>query len=127
MIKTALEAANEIQEENVRVDITYTGAPRYRIKVIAPDYKNAESVLKGASTAAVSTIDELGGKGEYHRHIEQCKGVMYWWDSGLQMCELRQVYDQETCPQCGGVAWTHVPQYSPKDPYGKYRRLARKG
>jgi translation initiation factor 2 subunit 1 len=73
VIKAALEAANDIHEENVRVDITYTGAPRYRIKVIAPDYKKAEAVLKGAATAAVNTIEELGGKGEFHRHIDTVK------------------------------------------------------
>jgi translation initiation factor 2 subunit 1 len=72
-IKEALMAANAIEEENVRLDITYTGAPRYRIKVIAPDYKKAEAVLKRAATMAVTTIEELGGKGEFHRHNDTVK------------------------------------------------------
>ena len=73
IIKEALMAANGIEEENVRLDITYTGAPRYRIKVIAPDYKKAEAVLKRAATMAVTTIEELGGKGEFHRHNDTVK------------------------------------------------------
>jgi translation initiation factor 2 subunit 1 len=73
IIKQALNAANEIEEEGVRVDISYTGAPRYRIKVIAPDYKKAEAVLKKSATAAIDTIEKLGGKGEFHRHNDTVK------------------------------------------------------
>ncbi|WMW25907.1 translation initiation factor IF-2 subunit alpha [Methanolobus sediminis] len=73
IIKLALEAGNEIEEEGVKVDISYTGAPRYRIKVIAPDYKKAESVLKKSSNAAIDTIEKLGGKGEFHRHNDTVK------------------------------------------------------
>ncbi|TGC09674.1 translation initiation factor IF-2 subunit alpha [Methanolobus halotolerans] len=72
-IKTALEAANEVKEDEVRIDISYTGAPRYRIKVIAPDYKKAEAVLKKSADIAIETIDELGGKGEFHRHNDAVK------------------------------------------------------
>lgn len=72
-IKAALTAANDVKEEDTRLDITYTGAPRYRIKVIAPDYKKAEAVLKRAATVAVTTIEELGGKGEFHRHNDSTK------------------------------------------------------
>ncbi|MEZ5335964.1 MAG: translation initiation factor IF-2 subunit alpha [Methanolobus sp.] len=73
IIKTALEAGNQIEEEGVRVDISYTGAPRYRIKVIAPDYKKAEAVLKKSANAAIDTIEQLGGKGEFHRHNDTLK------------------------------------------------------
>lgn len=73
IIKLALDAGNENDEEGVRVDISYTGAPRYRIKVIAPDYKKAEAVLKKSATAAISTIEKLGGKGEFHRHNDTVK------------------------------------------------------
>ncbi|SDF68612.1 translation initiation factor 2 subunit alpha (aeIF-2a) [Methanolobus vulcani] len=73
IIKMALEAGNEIEEEGVKVDISYTGAPRYRIKVIAPDYKKAESVLKKSAKAAIDTIEKLGGKGEFHRHNDTVK------------------------------------------------------
>jgi len=74
VIRTALEAANKVDDEDdVRIDISYTGAPRYRIKVIAPDYKKAESVLKKSADIAVDTIEELGGKGEFHRHNDAVK------------------------------------------------------
>ncbi|WP_292461604.1 RNA-protein complex protein Nop10 [Methanolobus sp.] len=34
---------------------------------------------------------------------------------------------QEKCPACGSIAVDPSPaKFSPKDPYGKYRRLARK-
>ncbi|MDG6244463.1 MAG: translation initiation factor IF-2 subunit alpha [Methanolobus sp.] len=73
IIKQALEAGNNIEEEGVRVEISYTGAPRYRIKVIAPDYKKAESILKISANAAIDTIEKLGGKGEFHRHNNTVK------------------------------------------------------
>ena len=73
IIRTALEAASEVKEQDTRLDISYTGAPRYRIKVIAPDYKKAESVLKKAADIAINTIHELGGKGEFHRHNDTTK------------------------------------------------------
>ncbi len=73
IIKQALDAGNMFDEEGVRIDITYMGAPRYRIKVIAPDYKKAELVLKKAANAAVDTIEKLGGKGEFHRHNDTVK------------------------------------------------------
>lgn len=73
IIKQALEAANSVSEEGVRVNISYTGAPRYRIKVVAPDYKKAEFVLKKSATAAISTVEKLGGKGEFHRHNDTVK------------------------------------------------------
>ncbi|WP_406670351.1 translation initiation factor IF-2 subunit alpha [Methanolobus sp. ZRKC4] len=73
IIKQALDAGNENDEEEVRVEISYTGAPRYRIKVIAPDYKKAEAVLKKSAEIAVDTIEQLGGKGEFHRHNDSVK------------------------------------------------------
>ncbi|WMW21308.1 translation initiation factor IF-2 subunit alpha [Methanolobus mangrovi] len=74
IIKEALNAGNDVdKEEGIRVEISYTGAPRYRIKVIAPDYKKAEAVLKKSATAAISTIEKLGGKGEFHRHNDTVK------------------------------------------------------
>jgi translation initiation factor 2 subunit 1 len=73
LIKMALEEANENNREDVRLNITYTGAPRYRIKVIAPDYKTAETVLREVAQKATGKIEALGGKGVFHRHIESAK------------------------------------------------------
>jgi translation initiation factor 2 subunit 1 len=73
VIRAALEAANEVKEDDTIVEISYTGSPRYRIKVIAPDYKIAESVLKRAADIAIETIQRRGGKGEFHRHNDTIK------------------------------------------------------
>ena len=70
-IKKSLKAAGDIKEENIKIDISYTGAPRYRIHVIAPDYKKAESILKKSSQAAIEIIEKAGGTGEFHRYTEQ--------------------------------------------------------
>ncbi len=73
-IKTALHsAADSDNDDDIRIKVTYTGAPRYRIKIIAPDYKKAESALKNASTNAIETIEKEGGKGVFHRHAEHLK------------------------------------------------------
>ena len=70
LIKMALEEANEVDIEDVRLNINYTGAPRNRIKVIAPDYKIAEAVLKESADKAIERNEQFGGKGIFHRHIE---------------------------------------------------------
>jgi translation initiation factor 2 subunit 1 len=64
---------DEVDGKDIRLEISYTGAPRYRIKVIAPDYKKAESVLKKSAQTAVDTIAKLGGHGIFKRHIESAK------------------------------------------------------
>jgi translation initiation factor 2 subunit 1 len=73
IIKEALRVASEVNMEDVRLDITYTGAPRYRIRVIAPDYKVAESVLRESAEKAIEKIEYLGGEGAFHRHAETAK------------------------------------------------------
>ncbi|MFD1587183.1 translation initiation factor IF-2 subunit alpha [Halorientalis brevis] len=69
IIRDALKAAEgngEIPEE-VDLDVTYVGAPEYRIKVKAPDYKTAESHLEESAQRASEVVAEHGGTGEYHR------------------------------------------------------------
>ncbi len=70
-IKKALIAAGSADGEDTSVDVTYIGAPRYRIHVIAPDYKKAEGILKKAAQSAVNIIEKTGGSGEFHRYNEQ--------------------------------------------------------
>lgn len=69
-IKKALKKGMENDEEDVSVSITYVGAPRYRVHVIAPDYKKAENVLKKSAQEAIKVIQKTGGTGEFHRHNE---------------------------------------------------------
>src|SRR6056297_1869499 len=68
-VKEALQAAEgngEVPPE-VELEVTYVGAPEYRIKVKAPDYKTAESHLEESAQRANEVVAEHGGTGEYHR------------------------------------------------------------
>ncbi|MBU3966273.1 MAG: translation initiation factor IF-2 subunit alpha [Euryarchaeota archaeon] len=70
-IKRALNAASNVQGDEISIDISYTGAPRYRLHVIAPDYKKAENFLKKSAQAAIEIIEKADGAGEFHRHTEE--------------------------------------------------------
>jgi len=70
-VKAALRAAegdgdHEVPEE-VELEVSYVGAPEYRIEVQAPDYKTAEAELEAAAARAETAIEERGGTAEYHR------------------------------------------------------------
>jgi len=68
-VKEALQAAEgngEVPPE-VELEVTYVGAPEYRIKVQAPDYKTAESELEASASRATEAIEAAGGEGGYHR------------------------------------------------------------
>ena len=70
VIRKALVKADEMEGDEIKVDVSYVGAPRYRIRVIAPDYKKAESILKKSSDAAIKIVQKAGGTGEFFRHKE---------------------------------------------------------
>jgi translation initiation factor 2 subunit 1 len=53
--------------EEVELDVTYVGAPEYRIKVKAPNYKTAESELEASAARAREAIEAVGGTGGFHR------------------------------------------------------------
>jgi len=75
VIKKALKAAGTVEGggDGITVEITYIGAPRYRIRVVAPDYKKAENVLKHTAMQAIEQVNKHGGEGEFHRHMEEAK------------------------------------------------------
>jgi len=74
VIKKALKAANAGEDgDGILVEITYVGAPRYRIRVVAPDYKKAENILKHTAMQAIEQVKKHGGEGEFHRHMEEAK------------------------------------------------------
>ncbi len=73
-IKKALGAANRVDSGEITVNISYVGAPRYRIHVVAPDYKKAEGILKKAAQSAINIMEKAGGSGEFHRYSEQKAG-----------------------------------------------------
>ncbi|MFB6091143.1 MAG: translation initiation factor IF-2 subunit alpha [Halobellus sp.] len=67
-IKEALQAAEgEDVPEEIDLEVTYVGAPEYRIRVQAPDYKTAEDALEAAADRAGDSIVADGGTAEYHR------------------------------------------------------------
>ncbi|CAI48900.1 translation initiation factor aIF-2 alpha subunit [Natronomonas pharaonis DSM 2160] len=68
-VREALQAAEgngEVPEE-VDLDVTYVGAPEYRIRVQAPNYKTAESELEASAERASDAIEAVGGTAEFHR------------------------------------------------------------
>jgi len=74
IIKKSLKSAGSIETgDGILVEITYVGAPRYRIRVVAPDYKKAENILKNVANEAISQVGKHGGEGEFHRHMEEAK------------------------------------------------------
>ncbi|GAB3024496.1 translation initiation factor IF-2 subunit alpha [Natronobiforma cellulositropha] len=68
-IREALKAAegNGDLPDGVDLEVTYVGAPEYRIKVRAPNYKVAEAELEESADRAVTAIAAEGGTGEFHR------------------------------------------------------------
>jgi len=64
-VRAALAAAEAADKESVEVQ--YVGAPRYRIRVQAPQYKQAEEMLKRATEAALKSIRAAGGDGSFAR------------------------------------------------------------
>lgn len=68
-VRSALKAAegNGDVPEEVDLEVTYVGAPEYRIRVQAPNYKTAEAELEASVDRAQGTITASGGTAEFHR------------------------------------------------------------
>ncbi len=64
-VRKALLAAEEVDPSSVEVH--YVGAPRYRVRVEASQYKKAEETLKKATEAALRSIKSQGGEGSFVR------------------------------------------------------------
>ena len=65
-IKEALSKA-ERSDPDGRVSIHYVGAPKYRIEVMALNYKTAENVMEKATEVAIEKIKGLGGEASFER------------------------------------------------------------
>lgn len=72
-VQAALEAAEKSEFEDVEVTVQYLGAPRYLLKVKAPDYKIAEDQLRKAVERVQKVIQKRGGTGVFHREPEKAK------------------------------------------------------
>ncbi|NPA74593.1 MAG: translation initiation factor IF-2 subunit alpha [Euryarchaeota archaeon] len=55
--------------ESENVQISYVGAPRYRIYVRAEDYKTAEEILNNAAKKIIEEFQKLGGEAEFKRRL----------------------------------------------------------
>jgi len=66
IIRRALRSAQP-SVDDVDIEIHYIGAPKYRIKVTAPDYKTAEKAIEKASRAAIGVMERAEGTGEFIR------------------------------------------------------------
>lgn len=67
-IKAAIIAGvKAAANKDVKVDVTYLGAPKYRMEISAKDYKTAEEAMKKAADTIVSKITAAGGSSEFAR------------------------------------------------------------
>jgi translation initiation factor 2 subunit 1 len=75
-IKEALIKAEEVgktrpSEKEATVECFYIGAPRYTIRVKAPNYKEAENVLSEAAAAAIEVVKRNEGVGKFYRNLPE--------------------------------------------------------
>lgn len=74
LIKRALiRARDENAAGDATLEIRYIGSPRYKIKVVAHDYKAAEEILKNTANTAVAAIEESSGVGKFLRDVKEEK------------------------------------------------------
>jgi translation initiation factor 2 subunit 1 len=66
IIRRALRSAQP-KIDDVEIDLTYLGAPNYRIKVTAPDYKRAERAIEKAAKAAIGVMERAGDAAKFVR------------------------------------------------------------
>jgi translation initiation factor 2 subunit 1 len=68
-IREALARAEKSEFDDVSIDIKYIGAPRYMVKIKAPDYKIAESQMKKAVDRAAEYMEKTKGECEFQREV----------------------------------------------------------
>jgi translation initiation factor 2 subunit 1 len=66
IIRRALRSAQP-KVDDVEIELTYFGAPNYRVKVTAPDYKRAERAIEKASKSAIGVMERAGDTGKFVR------------------------------------------------------------
>ena len=76
VVREALQAAegNGGVPEEVDLEVTYVGAPEYRIEVQAPNYKTAEAQLEASADRAGDVVTDHDGTAEYHRERSESEG-----------------------------------------------------
>lgn len=66
VIRRALRSAQP-DVEDVEIELVYLGAPQYRVKVTAPDYKLAEKTINKVAKQAIGVMERAGDFGEFKR------------------------------------------------------------
>ncbi len=72
VIRRALRSAQP-SIDGVEIELVYVGAPKYRVKVTAHDYKSAEKAINKVAKAAVGVVERAGGTGEFVRKARSGK------------------------------------------------------
>ena len=57
----------QVLEKDSKIDITYLGAPKYRLSVVAEDFKTAEKILKPTIENIESSIVKKKGTFKFSR------------------------------------------------------------
>ncbi|MDH5811425.1 MAG: translation initiation factor IF-2 subunit alpha [Candidatus Methanomethylicaceae archaeon] len=65
--RALLEGEERARNKGGKLEITYLGAPRYRIEVTAKDYRTAEEILKETAETIIERLAEVGGSGTFTR------------------------------------------------------------
>ena len=66
VIRRALRSAQP-SIDDVEIELVYVGAPKYRVKVRAPDYKSAERAINKVASAAIGVMGRAEGEGSFIR------------------------------------------------------------
>lgn len=66
-VEIVKEALITTKDSSDKLQLIYEGGGKYRIIIKAPDYKEAEEILKKSYTKAIQLIQKSGGKGEFVR------------------------------------------------------------
>lgn len=65
LIKNALKESEKLaNEKKYELEISYVGAPRYRLVLKTTDYKTGEKEMQEVTNKAIMTIKKEGGQGE---------------------------------------------------------------
>ena len=70
VVKEALLAAEDNDDEEQIIEVQSVGAPRYRITVTSSDYILAEKELQKAAERCIKIIEESNGNGSFLRELE---------------------------------------------------------
>lgn len=68
IIREALLSAQQIEKpQGTMVNVYAVAAPKYRLEVLAENYKDAEIIARNAAETAIKNITKAGGQGNFER------------------------------------------------------------